>query len=58
MDQTGQGRLVLRLKMAKKGRRTFEKQVNTVHVKGATLAASEKVLLGRITLHICDCHDN
>ena len=45
MDQASQSRLVLRLKMAEKGRRTFEKQVNTVHVENATLSASEEVLL-------------
>ena len=58
MDQAGQGRLVLRLKMAEKGRCTFEKKVNTVHVKGATLATSEEVLLRRVPLNICDRHDN
>lgn len=58
MDQAGQGRLMLRLQMAYKGRRTFEKKVNTVHVEGATLATSEEVLLGRIPLHICDRYDN
>ena len=45
MDQAGKGRLVLRLKMAEKGRRTFEKKVDTIHVQGAALATREKVLL-------------
>ena len=58
MDQACQGCLVLRLKMAEKGRCTFEKQVDTVHVQGAALATREKVLLGRVTLYICDSHDN
>lgn len=58
MDQAGQGRLVLRLKMAEKGGCTFEKQVDSVHVEGATLATSEEVLLGRVPLNICDRHDN